>query len=202
MDGKPPRDLTPDHAAQIAALDKDRLEVIVRLHADDIGNNWYLPRYPAAWLALQVALECSQPDLTQRFTASEAFELRVHDDADGRALAGFVDGLDVEGWLAPLLHYERLLNGVGLEPGVPRLERFEWDVPGIREALLEHDTFPEDEIPAPATVLLYRAPDGVHEAALTRRQAEVMEALLTGEVPKAPAGIVRECEQLLNDIQR
>jgi uncharacterized protein (UPF0276 family) len=194
--------LTPEHAEQVRAVDAERLAVIVRLHADDIGNNWYLPRFPATWLALQAGLECTQAELTRRFTSSEAFELREHDDSDGRALLAFIEGLELEGWLAPLLRYERLLNGIGLEPGVPQLERFEWDVPGIREALLQHSTYPDGEVPAPAAILLYRTPQGVHEAALTRRQAQTIEAILQGKPPNAPAGVIRECEQLLNDIQR
>ena len=81
-------DAEAEEIANVAGL---RQNVVVQLHANDIGNNWYMPRFPATWTALQVALGVDQPELTMRFTDTDAFELRVNDDSDGRALAAFAD---------------------------------------------------------------------------------------------------------------
>jgi len=197
-----------------------RLDFVAMLHAADIGANWYMPRFPASWTALQVALECDSRHLAARFTDTDEFELRVNDDSDGRALAAWVDRLASTKprkppnkpksapplvhapWLPDLLRYERLIDGHFPDEQNPRVERFEWDVGGIREALLERELFPVDEEPAHCAALLFRGPGGVNEAPLTGKQARVVSELLQGQTPEAKPGIVSECQQLLKQIQQ
>lgn len=206
--------------AQIHALDLARLEAVVRLHANDIGNNWYNPRFPASWIALQVALDCDQAELTRRLTNSDEFELRENDDADGRALAAFVQKLADSKprkppnqpkpqpplhrapWLPELLRYERLIRGHWPDANNPRLETFEWDVGGLIDALLDKQLFPVDEKPAPLHMLLHRDHVGVTEIALSPDQARVMGKLLSRKSTKdEPAKLVAKCRRVLNQLK-
>jgi len=199
--------------AQLKQVDLLRLDNVVRLHANDIGNNWYAPRFPASWTALQVALGCNQAELTQRLTNSEEFELRENDDADGRALAAFVRKLADEKprsqpvlhrapWLPELLRYERLIRGHWPDAANPRLETFEFDVGGLIDALLEKQLFPVDEKAVPLSMLLHRDNAGVTEIALGPDQARVMAKLLarkpTGDEPPK---LIAKCRRVLNRLK-
>lgn len=199
---------TEAEAEQLKVLGGLRLDVVVRLHAEDIGNNWYRPRFPATWTALQVALGADQSELTRRFTDSDAFEMRVDDDRDGRALAAFVNQLSADDafdngvWLPELLRYERMINGIWPDDTNPRVETFEWDVGGISESLLRKHLFPIDERPAPLDLLLYRDAAGVTEVALLPDQARVMRKLIAGEsVSGEPPALVAKCRRGLRQIR-
>lgn len=195
-------------AEQLRSLNGLRLDVVVRLHADDIGNNWYQPRFPATWIALQVALGKEQAELTRHFTASDAFELRVDDDRDGRALAAFVDRMiekeEIRNapWLPELMKYERMINGIWPDETNPRVETFKWDVSGVAESLLEKQLFPMDEKPVPLDVLLYRDEAGVTEVALLPEQARVMKKLIAKQsVNEEPPKLVAKCRRALRQIR-
>lgn len=206
-------------AEQIHRISMHRLDVIVQLHANDIGNNWYAPRFPATWLALQVALGCDQAELTKRFTETEAFELRVNDDFDGRALGAYVQSLaDMRPrkppgepkpaaplvnapWLPELLRYERMIAGHWPDERTPRVETFEWDAAGIQDALLDKELFPIDEKAIPLHVLLHRDEAGVSELMLTADQARVLNKLLAkAAVQEEDPKLVAKCRRVLRQL--
>ncbi|MBZ0137279.1 MAG: hypothetical protein K8I27_13010 [Planctomycetes bacterium] len=194
-------DAEAEEIKQVAGL---RQNIVVQLHADDIGNNWYMPRFPATWTALQVALGADQPELTMRFTDTDYFELRVNDDSDGRALAAFVDTLRLPNapWLAELLRYERMIAGHWPDGQSPRVETFEWDVAGVYDALVDKQLFPVDETPVPLSLLLHRDEAGVTEVALNRDQARVMKRLIAREnLDDAEPSVVAKCRRVLNQLR-
>lgn len=191
-------------AAEIAKVAGLRQSAVVQLHANDIGHNWYMPRFPASWTGLQVALGVDQPELTMRFADTDAFELRVNDDSDGRALAAFVDGLEVPNapWLKELLRYERMIAGHWPDGESPRVETFEWDVAGVYDALIDKQLFPVDEKPAPLSLLLHKDEAGVTEVALNRDQARVMKKLIAHEtLDDEPPKVVAKCRRVLNQLK-
>ena len=197
-------------AAEITAVAGLRQNVVVQLHANDIGNNWYAPRFPATWMALQVALDCDQPELTKRLTDSDAFELRVNDDADARALSAFVEllasapsqPLANAPWLPELLRFERMIAGHWPDDQNPRVERFGWDVAGVHDALLDKLLFPVDEEPATLHLLMHRDAAGVTEIALDVDQARVMKKLLLKQdTGGEPAKLVAKCRRVLNQLK-
>jgi hypothetical protein len=172
----PVQGLTEPELAALRAIPPQRLARIVELHRGDIGRGWYQPRFPAAWLALQAALDQPEDAVVAMLTEADAFELRVNDDADGRALAEFVREIDGTGmlgeapWLRELLDYERLLNGDwrAIEGclwvhGALALMEFTWDVGGIRSSLLEQELFPTGEEQSGSLVLFHRDGEGVSE---------------------------------------
>lgn len=181
-----------------------RQNVVVQLHANDIGNNWYMPRFPASWTALQVALGVDQAELTMRFADTDAFELRLNDDVDGRALAAFLEtrNFDNAAWLPELLRYERMIAGHWPDDHSPRVETFEWDVAGVYDALMEKQLFPVDEKPVPLNLLLHKDKAGVTELALSRDQARVMDKLLARErLDDEPPKVVAKCRRVLNQLK-
>jgi hypothetical protein len=204
-------------AAEIRRIDGARLDAVVQLHANDIGNNWYAPRFPASWKALQVAMGCNQAELTKRFTDTPAFELRINDDFDGRALAAYVQALaDVKvaskrrtghplrtsPWLPELLRYERMIAGHWPDAQSPRVETFEWDVSGVYEALMDKELFPVDELPTPMHMLLHRDDAGVSELVLNADQARVLTKLLSRTSMKdEDARLVAKCRRVLNQLR-
>lgn len=196
-------------AEQVRKVASLRQDVVVQLHANDIGTNWYMPRFPATWIALQVALDCDQAELTMRFTDSAAFETRLNDDSDGRALAGFVDELAARdealksaGWMPELLRYERMVRGHWPDEVNPRVEAFGWDVGGIADALLEKELFPVDEVASSLHLLLYRDDAGVSEIALSADQARVMRKVLNHlPVDDEPPKFVAKCRRVLNQLR-
>ncbi|MCB9893154.1 MAG: hypothetical protein H6839_01745 [Planctomycetes bacterium] len=208
---------TDAESAEIGKVAGLRQNIVVQLHANDIGNNWYAPRFPATWMALQVALGVDQPELTMRLTDTDAFELRVNDDFDGRALAGYVQQLaefkpprghktepPLAGapWLPELLRYERMIAGHWPDDASPRVEKFDWDVGGVHDALLEKELFPVDEKPVPLHLLLHRDEAGVTEVALNAEQARTMKKLLGGEDTKdEPPKVVAKCRRVLNQLK-
>lgn len=181
----------------------ERFEVVVALHSGDIGHQWYMPRVPATWRALPIALECDESEVVSQFTESAEFELRIDDDADGRALSAWLDNLRKRRklgarWLPDLLRYELLLGGHWRDERTPRVELFDWDVAGIREPLLELGVFPLDEKPRKYAALFHRDQSGVSEAPLKGAEAEVMKKLLAGTQPaNASAKVVKRCKTLL-----
>lgn len=199
-------DAEAEQVCEVASL---RQDIVVQLHANDIGTNWYMPRFPATWIALQVALDCDQAELTMRFTDNDAFETRLNDDSDGRALAGFVNGLmasskalDGAKWLPELLRYERMVRGHWPDETNPRVEAFGWDVGGIADALLEKELFPVDEVASPLHLLLYRDDAGVSEIALSADQARVMLRVLNNQpIDDEPPKIVAKCRRVLNQLK-
>ena len=162
--------LTESAAAQLRAVPAERLRRVVELHATDIGFNWYRPRVPGTWLALQGSLEVDEAELATRLAQSEAFETRVDDDADGRALAGFIEGEASAGrlaetpWIGDLLRYELLIAGIGLAEGEDRVEEFSYDVSAIRESLLQDSLCPTDEPETPVRLRFHRDAGGVEES--------------------------------------
>jgi hypothetical protein len=203
-------------SAQLHAIDGWRHNIVVQLHAEDIGNNWYMPRFPATWKALQVALGVAQAELTMRLTDTAAFELRVNDDFDGRALAGYVKLLEEfkpggkrrtgqplrsAPWLPELLRYERMIAGHWPDAASPRVETFAWDVAGVREALLERELFPVDEQASPLHLLLHRDDSGVSELALSPDQARVLTRLLKREkIHDEEPMLVAKCRRVLRQL--
>jgi hypothetical protein len=209
--------LTERENEEVANAVGGRLEFVAGLHAGDIGANWYMPRFPASWTALQVALDRDSKQLAGRFTDTDEFELRVNDDFDGRALAAWVQRLaDTKPrkppnkpkpapplanapWLPELLRYERMIAGHWPDDTSPRVETFEWDVGGIHDALLEKQLFPMDEEPAPLNLLLHRDEAGVTELALDHDQARVMRKLLArADLKDEPPKLVAKCRRALN----
>lgn len=207
-------------AAEISKVAGLRQNVVVQLHANDIGNNWYMPRFPASWTALQVALGVDQRELTMRFTDTDFFEMRINDDSDGRALAAYVQmladtrprkppnqpkpepPLKNAPWLPELLRYERMIAGHWPDENSPRVETFEWDVGGIYEALMDKELFPVDETPAPLSLLLHMDEAGVTEVALNKEQARVMKKLLAREkLDDEPPKVVAKCRRVLNQLK-
>ena len=191
-------------AAEISKVAGLRQNVVVQLHAGDIGANWYAPRFPGSWMALQVALDCDQAELAMRLTDTDAFELRVNDDFDGRALAAFVDGLNLPNapWLPELLRYERMIAGHWPDQTNPRVEKFAWDVGGVLDALLDKQLFPVDETPAPLHILLYRDQAGVSEVTLNAEQAGVMQKVLNHEdTSNDSPKLVAKCRRVLNQLR-
>jgi hypothetical protein len=204
----PTAGLTETELAQLKQLDGMRLKTVVQLHAGDIGRQWYQPRVPASWLSLQVALEIDEPELVARFAESDAFELRIDDDADGRALATWVQQVGETGeledapWLPDLLRYELLLGARWTGDQNPRVEVFAWDVQGIRESLLEHEVFPTDEPSRKYGALFFRNAEGVAEAPLNREEARVMQAVLDGaDTSREKTGLIKRCHTLLAEIR-
>lgn len=184
-----------------------RFETVVALHANDLAHQWYMPRVPASWTALRTALDCDDANVVQQFTASTEFELRIDDDADGRALAAWVDNLrkgkrlDAP-WLTELLRYELLLGARWRVDVASRVEVFDWDVPGIREAILEQGLFPTDERPRKYSALFHRDAKGVLEAPLNREEARLMAILLAeGDTQHERASLIKRCTKLLNEIR-
>ena len=197
-------DTTESEAAEIQKVAGLRQNVVVQLHANDIGTNWYMPRFPASWTALQVALGVDQRELTMRFTDTDAFELRVNDDSDGRALAAFVESQKFEnaGWLPELLRYERMIAGHWPDEKSPRVETFEWDVGGVYDALMEKQLFPVDEKPVPLNLLLHRDEAGVTEVALSKDQAQVMKKLIAREpLDDESPKVIAKCRRVLNQLK-
>lgn len=212
--------LTDSEQAEVDKAVGGRLEVVVRLHAADLGASWYMPRFPATWTALQVALDSETADLAMRFTESDEFELRVNDDADGRALAAWVQKLadtkprkppnkpkpepplKLAPWLPEVMRYERMIRGNWPDDANPRLERFEYDVGGICEALLEKQLFPVDEAPSPLHLLLHRDEAGVSEITLDADQSRVLRKLIDGEkAADEPAKLVAKCRRVLRQLE-
>lgn len=198
---------TDDESKQLKVLSSLRLDVVVRLHANDIGANWYAPRFPVTWLGLQVALDEEQAQLTGRLTQSDAFELRVDDDRDGRALTAFIEELatdkklDNAPWLPDMMRYERLISGIWADDVNPRVERFGWDVAGIGESLIEKRLFPVEEEPSVCEVLLFKDEAGVTEIALHDEQARVMRKMINKQnVKDEPAKLVAQCRRALRKI--
>lgn len=212
--------LTDSEQAEIDKVADGRFNRVTQLHAADIGTNWYVPRFPASWMALQVALGLEQGDLVRRFTETDEFELRVNDDSDGRALAAFVQKLADTNprkppnkpkpepplknapWLPELLRYERMVAGHWQDDVNPRVEKFDWDVGGIADALLEKQLFPVDEQAAPLHMLLYRDEAGVSEVTLNAKQAAVMQKVLNQEDTSGdPPKLVAKCRRVLNQLR-
>lgn len=216
--GKPPVDgLSESELASLRAIPRARLGRIVELHRGDIGRGWYQPRFPASWLALQAALGVAEDSVVAMLTESQAFELRVNDDADGRALAAFVGELEASDrlaeapWLPELLDYERLLNGAwgGLEScrwihGSLALKEFTWDAAGIRDSLTNQDLFPTGEEPAESLALFCRDVEGVSEAQVDGDTADAV-AVVCGLADNASAGnpgrkAIQDAKRLLRDL--
>ncbi|MBX3460023.1 MAG: hypothetical protein KF696_08660 [Planctomycetes bacterium] len=203
----PAHELRDAEAAELRAIDPARLEAVVALHQADLAHQWYAGRVPATWLALRVALDTDDHGLVASFTGSDAFELRVNDDADGRALHAFVDALAQAGhlpdapWLPELLRYELVLNAQWIGVDTPRIEEFAWDVPGIRESLLKRSTFPTDEEPWRYSAIFHREGAETLEAQLEHDEARVARALLAGDdVSREPPRLVKRCKALLREI--
>lgn len=205
--GEPPvRGLAARELAQLKAVEPARLRRVVELHAGDIGAGWYRPRVPATWLALQAVLEVPEDELVHRLTESAGFESRVNDDSDAAALAAFVDGLSNElrqtPWMADLLRHERLVGCPWPSGPNPRLVRFDYDVGGIREALLVQGLCPTDERKHATHLLLFRGPAGVNELAVKPRDAEVLAALIEGRKPDAAPRVVERCRAMLREVRQ
>jgi hypothetical protein len=205
--GYPPiRNLTEEEIHQLKMADGYRLDILVQLHQRDMAHQWYAPRVPASWMALQIALECDESELIARFTESDEFELRIDDDADGRALSAWLDNFSKgrnlgARWLCDLLRYELLLGARWRDEHNPRVEEFAWDVAGVRESLLEDNLFPTDERPRTNAALFHRGESGITEAPLNREQARVMRKLLTGQdVSGDKPATVKKCRAILRKI--
>lgn len=205
-DGKPPvAGLTATELSQLRALEPARLRRIVDLHAIDLGPAWYRPRVPATWLALQAALEVPEAELVQRLTESPAFESRLNDDADARALASFVDSQQAVlrdfPWLPELLRYERLLACPWEDGPNPRVVEFAFDVSGIAEALLQDGLCPMGEPRRAVSLLLFRGKREVNELPLKRHDAKAIAELLAGRDPGVGTKALRRLEHMLRDIR-
>lgn len=205
-DGRPPvAGMDAATLAPLRALEPARLRRVVDLHARDIARQWYVPRVPAAWLALQALFEAPEDEVVHLVTGSGTFESRVNDDSDCRALAGFVDALGEKlremPWLPDLVRYERLL---GCEwPGGPRtrIEHFSFDVTGIRESLVRDRICPTDERRRHTWLLLHRAHREVRELAISPNDSEVIAALVAGRRAKADERKLKRCRKLLRDLE-
>ncbi len=203
--GPPPvQGLSDTELQQLRALEPARLRRVVDLHAGDIGGQWYQPRVPGTWLALQAALEIPQAELVHRLTESPGFENRHNDDSDARALEAFVRlqqrELAATPWIEDLLAYERLLGCPWDDGPNPRVVEFAFDVGAILESLLQHKLCPVDEPRRHTSLLLFRGPQGTNEIALRRHDAEAAKALLAGAPSRGNAAF-RRAEQLLRDIR-
>lgn len=202
--GTMPDGLTRQEIEQFRSVPADRLNVVVGLHAPDIGG-WYRPRVPATWLALQATLECDERELVQRLTASDAFELRVNDDEGCLALNGFIHMLSSRHlkqspWLADLLRYELLTAGSWPDERSPRVETFRYDVEGIRRALLEQSLCPLGEKSREIAILFHRGASEIGEAALNTAQAKWLAAHVSGKVPQGDASLKKRCLGLLKAV--
>lgn len=203
----PVSDLRDSELRELRAIDPARLSAVIALHQGDLAHQWYAGRVPASWLALRVALDTDDAGLVESFTGSDAFELRVNDDADGRALLAFVEALAGSGnlqdapWLPDLLRYELVLNARWVDLPSPRVEEFAWEVPGIRESLLSRGVFPTDEEPLRYGALFHREGAETLEAPLDRDESRVARALLTGQdVNAEPPRLVKRCRALLREV--
>ncbi|MBK8205397.1 MAG: hypothetical protein IPK87_01265 [Planctomycetes bacterium] len=199
--------LTDAELRQLQLVDGLRFDTVVGLHQGDLAHQWYASRVPASWLALQVALDTDDRELVASFTGSDAFELRVDDDADGRALLAWVDALVDSGnlpdapWLPDLLRYELLLNARWIGAHTPRVEEFKFEVPGIRESLIERRTFPTEEDPVRYGALFHKDERGVGEVALDRDEARAMRAVLAGsDTSGEPPRLLKRCKALLREM--
>ncbi len=199
--------LTNVEIRQLQLADGLRFDSVVGLHQGDLAHQWYATRVPGGWLALQVALDTDDRELVASFTGSDAFELRVDDDADGRALLAWVGALAESGhlpeapWLPELLRYELLLNARWIDAHTPRVEEFKYEVPGIRESLVERRTFPTDEDPVRYGALFHKDERGVGEATLDRDEARAMHAILAGaDTSGEPPRLLKRCKALLREM--
>jgi len=197
--------LNPAELRQLKLLEPARLQRVVDLHAGDIGNQWYRPRVPATWIALQAALEIPEAELVHRLTESPGFEDRTNDDSDARALAAFIAGQSQQlrdtPWLHDLLRYERLLAGLWDKGSNPRVVNFDFDVAGVRESLLQNNLCPTDEPARSTWLLLYRGKRGVNEMRVKRHDAQALEALLAGHKPMLSTAASRKLDGMLRDIR-
>ncbi|MHC4841128.1 MAG: hypothetical protein ACYTDT_09265 [Planctomycetota bacterium] len=193
----PDEPLTDDEAKQIRNLEPARLNRIVELHQNDLGFQWYRPRFPATWNALQATLDITEAELVSSITNSDAFELRQDDDKSGSALQGFIEQeierLTDAPWLDDLLHYERLLTGQWPEDENLRLEEFSYDIPGIYDALLNEDICPLDEPEDQFILMMFKTDESIREGQINAQQAEeVMTALQGGEVTAEARSLIDE----------
>lgn len=200
----PVQGLSDAELHQLRALEPARLRRVVDLHAGDIAGQWYRPRVPATWLALQAALEIPQAELVHRLTESPVFEDRDNDDADARALAAFVRSMPRElaatPWVSDLLAYERLLGCPWDDGPNPRVVDFGFDVPAIRQSLLQDGLCPLEEPRRKTSLLLFRGHEGVNEIALRRHDADAARALLAGARNDGSAAF-RRADKMLRDIR-
>ncbi|MCC6574079.1 MAG: PQQ-dependent sugar dehydrogenase [Planctomycetes bacterium] len=204
--GQLPPGLNKHEADQFRAVDPARLNMVVQLHTPDIAG-WYR-HVPATWLALQAVLDANEYELVGLLTASDAFELRVNDDEGCRALAGFIAALPTRdtrdaGWLGDLLHYELLIAGRWPDERSPRVEKFRFDVEGIRRALVEQRLCPTGETPGQHAILFHRGKSEIGEAALNPDQASWLADHLGNK--DAPAqdrksGVAKRCLTLLKAV--
>ncbi|MCF6227829.1 MAG: hypothetical protein L3J82_04060 [Planctomycetes bacterium] len=191
----PDEDLTDDEAAQLKNIEAARLERIVELHENDLGFQWYRPRFPACWNALQATLSVTEAELVSKLTNSDAFELRTDDDKSGAALQGFIEqeieNLTDAPWIEDLLHYERLLLGQWPDGQNLLLEEFSFDVQGIYGALLDEDICPLDEPEDQFILMMFKTKDDIREGQVTAQQAEeVMQALQGGETTSEAKALI------------
>ena len=198
--GKLPAGLTKPEAEQFRAIDPARLNMVVLLHTPDIGG-WYRG-VPATWLALQATLNCNELELVGRLTSSDAFELRINDDEDCRALAGFIAQLPPQQtrdsrWLSDLLRYELLIAGKWPDERSPRVETFKYDVDGIRRALIEQQLCPTEEKAGQHAILFHRGKREINEVALKPDQAAALQAHL--RAPRS-ASLNKRCLALLKAV--
>jgi|GEM_PF-6360720 len=185
---RPVKSLSDSDVALLQGIGAERLEHVVALHQRDIGANWYQPRVPATWLALQSLLDFDEEELVASLTNSPAFEDRIDDDSNGQALMAFIKEqisrsmeLATTGpWLPDLLRYELYLAGK-LNAKPAEVAHFEYAVGGIREALLEQALCPDGECPEEYHSLFVRNSNEIAEVALDRDQAEVVRGIIAGE---------------------
>ncbi|MEE9311084.1 MAG: hypothetical protein V3V10_01605, partial [Planctomycetota bacterium] len=191
----PNEDLTDDEAAQLKNIEAARLKRIVELHENDLGFQWYRPRFPACWNALQATLNVTEAQLVSKLTNSDAFELRRDDDKSGAALQGFIeqeiDNLADAPWIEDLLHYERLLIGQWPDEQNLLLEEFSFDVQSIYGALTNEDICPLDEPEDQFILMMFKTDDDIREGQITAQQAkEVMQALQGGETSSEAKALI------------
>jgi len=214
----PVEDLTADEMAALVAIPKQRLSRIVELHRGDIARGWYESRYPATWLALQHVLSSDADAVVAQLTESDAFERRVNDDADGRALAAFVDELMLNDrlseamWIPELLMYEQILAGHwdaikkwSWRSGSVAALGFSWDVQRIRSSLVDDSTFPIQEEAYDLCLLFSRDDEGVSEAEISRPMLSLMGGIVGHEncrdvSNQADEDMVAEATDLLLEI--
>lgn len=180
----PDEDLTDDEAKQLKGIEAARLTRIVELHENDLGFQWYRPRFPACWNTLQATLDVTEAQLVSKLTNSPAFELRKDDDKSGSALQGFIeqelDNLTDAPWIEDLLHYERLLLGQWPDEQNLLIEEFSFDIPGIYNALLNEDICPLDEPEDQFILMMFKTEDDIREGQITAQQAEEVSKALQG----------------------
>jgi hypothetical protein len=98
------------------------------------------------------------------------------------------------------VRYELLLGAKWREETNPRVELFDWDVVGIREALRDQGLFPTDEKPRKYAALVHQDAAGVSEVPLNGEEAIAMRGLLAGADSGVGARVVKRCKSLLRRV--